>query len=219
MNTYQRSDPELTEAVLGEFDRTPDLSSDNIHVAVGNGAVTLTGTVATHPECAVAEAAVLRVPGVNAVAAHLTVATTGPLTDSEIAREASEALGRAIGLPPNLVKATVNDSWVTLGGQVETHHQRDVAVHAVRHLRGVMGVLNAVTIRAPASAAELKSAIGAALARNAELEAARITLTVDDGVVTLEGFVQSWTERQQACATVWSAPGVTDVENHLKIAN
>ena len=44
-------------------------------------------------------------------------------------------------------------------------------------------------------------------------------VTIEHGVVTLEGIVQSWTEGQQACATVWSAPGVTDVENHLRICN
>jgi osmotically-inducible protein OsmY len=82
-----------------------------------------------------------------------------------------------------------------------------------------MGVHNKLTIRTPASAAELQSAISVAFARNAELEAFRMTVTVDRGVVTLEGVVQSWTERQQACATVWSAPGVTDVENHLRVAN
>lgn len=219
MDTKQRSDAVLEAAVVAQFDRTPGLDPEGIRVAVRNGAVTLTGTVATHPERALAEAAALRVPGVNAVAATLTVTTTGPLSDSEIAREASEALGRAIGLPPNLVKATVADSWVILTGEVETHYQRDVAERAVRHLTGVSGVHDAVTIRTPASADELKSAISDALAHNAELEAARITVTVADGVVTLDGTVQSWTERQQACATVWAAAGVTDVANHLRIAN
>ena len=219
MTTQQRSDLELKEAVVDAFESTVDLHAEGITIAARNGAVTLTGTVATHPECALAEAAALRVPGVNAVAAHLTVAVTGLLSDSEIAREASEALGRAIGLPPNLVKASVSDSWVTLTGQVETHYQRDVAERAVRHLPGVMGVRDAVDIRPPATAGELKTAISAALAHNAELEASRITVTVEHGVVTLEGIVQSWTERQQACATVWASPGVTDVENHLLIAN
>jgi osmotically-inducible protein OsmY len=219
MDTQQRSEAQLKAAVVDEFDRTRDLDRAAIHVAVRNGAVTLTGTVASHPESALAEAVALRVPGVNAVAADLTVARTGPLSDSEIAREASLALSRAIELPANLVKATVADSWVTLTGQVETHYQRDVADRAVRHLPGIMGVHNGVTIRTPASAAELKKAISDALARHAKLEAARITVTIEHGVVTLDGVVQSWAERQQACATVWSAPGVTDVENRLRIAN
>lgn len=114
---------------MDEFDRTPVLEGAGIRVAVRNGAVTLTGTVATQPESALAVSAALRVPGVNAVAADLTIARTGPLSDSEIAREASVALGRAIGLAANLVKATVADSWVTLTGQVENHYQRDVADH------------------------------------------------------------------------------------------
>jgi osmotically-inducible protein OsmY len=219
MDTQQRSQAGLKAAVVDELDRTPGLGRADIRVDVHNGAVTLTGTVATHPDSALAEAAALRVPGVNAVAADLTVSRTGPLSDSEIAREASLALSRATELPANLVKATVADSWVTLTGQVETHYQRDVADRAVRHLPGIMGVHSGVTIRTPASAAELKSAISEALARNAELEAARITVTVEHGVVTLEGVVQSWAERQQACATVWSAPGVTDVENRLRVAN
>jgi osmotically-inducible protein OsmY len=219
VDTQKCSDVELKAAIIDEFDRAPGLNGDDIRVAVRHGAVTLAGTVATHPERGLAQAAALRVPGVNALAGHPTVATTGSVSDSGIACEASEALSTAIGLPPNLVKAAVTDGWVTLNGQVDTHHERDIAERAVRDLPGVMGLHSAVAICRPVSAVELKSAISDALAYNAELEAARIVVTVESGVVTLDGIVQSWTERQQACATAWSASGVTDVENHLRIAN
>jgi osmotically-inducible protein OsmY len=151
----QRSEAELKAPVLDEFACTPDLNDDNVGIRTASGAVTLSGTVATHPESVLSEAA------------------------AEKAREASEALGNTVGLPGNLVKVTVADGWVTLTGLVETHYERYIADRAVRHLVGIMGVHNEVTVRRPASVAGLKSAISDALARNAELEAARSTVTVE----------------------------------------
>jgi len=40
---------------------------------------------------------------------------------------------------------------------------------------------------------------------------------VVDSKVVLRGDVRSWTEREQAERAAWSAPGVRDVEDELKV--
>jgi osmotically-inducible protein OsmY len=56
-----------------------------------------------------------------------------------------------------------------------------------------------------------------AFRRNAELGARRITVEVDGDKVYLHGAVRSWTERDEAERTAWSAPGVSHVDNQIVV--
>jgi osmotically-inducible protein OsmY len=215
--TSRRPDAELKGAVVEELRATPSVNSTHIGVAVTDGAVTLSGEVESYPEKALAEKAAQRVRGVTAIAEEITVRHTWGAADTDIAREASEALQRAVDVP-DTVKATVHDHTVTLSGVVAWQYQRAAAARAVRYLKGVRNVLDTVTIGPTAVAADIKAVIGAALVRNARIENEHITVTTDTaGVVTLEGTVHSWAERRQAEHAAWSAPGVTEVVDHLRI--
>ena len=56
-----------------------------------------------------------------------------------------------------------------------------------------------------------------ALKRQAELDMLTISVAVADGAATLEGKVHSLTERRIAEQAVWSAPGIREVRDHLKV--
>lgn len=214
----QRTDADLKEAVADELDWTPSINSTQIGVAVDHGAVTLSGEVNTYPEKLSAEKAALRVHGVTAVAEEVKVRDAwGATNDSDIAREASEALERTVDVPADSVKAVVQDHCITLSGPVTWHYQREAAERAVRYLRGVSGVDNKVTIKPTISTDGLKTKISAAFVRNAQLEGKNITVSADAGVVTLDGTVHTAAERRQANFVAWSAPGVTGVTNHLQV--
>lgn len=217
--TLHRPDSELKSAVIDEIRWTPNVNSTHIGVSVNDGAVTLSGAVDSFPEKLLASRAVQRVRGVVAVAQEITVNSTwSDTTDTDIAMEAGEAVQRAIDVPET-VKVSVHDHVVTLSGSVMWHHEREAADRAVRYTKGVKTVLNTIHIRPTAMAGNIKTAIGAALVRNAQLESKHITVTANAaGVVTLEGSVGSWAERRQAEYASWAAPGVTDVVDHLKIA-
>jgi osmotically-inducible protein OsmY len=64
----------------------------------------------------------------------------------------------------------------------------------------------------------VKSLIGDALRRNAQIEADRITVDVmGDGSVRLTGRVGSLAERMAVERAAWSAPGVSSVSDDLRV--
>lgn len=216
--TLRRTDTEIKTAVVEELEWVPNVNSTHIGVAVDDGAVTLSGEVDSYPEMFLAAKVVSGVRGVTAIAQEITVRDSwGGANDSDIAREAGEAVRRAVDVPDS-VKVSVHDHTVTLSGIVPWYHDRAAASRAVRHLRGVKAVVNSIEIRPHVSSTGVKTAITAAMVRSALLEGKDIKVTTDDaGVVTLEGNVRSWAERRQAEHVSWSTAGVANVVNHLRI--
>ncbi|MEO8655566.1 MAG: BON domain-containing protein, partial [Ramlibacter sp.] len=107
--------------------------------------------------------------------------------------------------------------WVRLKGEVDWDYQRRGAEKAVRPLVGVVGVSNAITLKASVTPANVAQRIREALTRHAEREARHIEVAVTGSTVTLKGKVDSWAERNAAFGAAWSAPGVVTVSNELSV--
>ena len=91
------------------------------------------------------------------------------------------------------------------------------AEHVVHKLTGVINVVNQIRVASPVRASEVKEKIQKALERSADVEASRITVQTEGGRVFLSGKVRAWYERDIAERAAWSAPGVTEVQDHLTI--
>lgn len=221
VTTNVRSDAAIQQDVLRELRWDTRVEETDVGVEVDRGLVMLTGTVSSYAKKLAAQEAAHRVHGVLDVVDDVTVKIpgVGARTDSEIAQAVRHALEWDPLVFAELIQTTVANGWVTLDGQVERWSQRGDAEHAVRHVVGMQGVTNRITVKAPEVRPEdVRVAIEEALERRAEREAVRIAVTVHDGTVTLTGRIRTWSEKQAAVGAAGHAPGVRAVEDKLRIA-
>jgi osmotically-inducible protein OsmY len=82
----------------------------------------------------------------------------------------------------------------------------------------VVGVYNSIALKRRTTPDNIEKRIRDALARQAEREAKGIEVQVNDSTVVLRGSVHSLAERVAAQGAAWSAPGITRVDNELRIS-
>lgn len=215
-----RTDSELQRGVIEALAWEPSIDGAAIGVSAESGIVMLNGTVKSLPQKWTAVRVAQHVSGVKAVTDELTVRLPGDCerSDADIARAAVNALDWNVSVPRNRVKVVVEHGRITLEGEVRFHYEKIAAERAVRNLIGVTGVNNVISVMPPKiSAGDVKHRIEQALERAAEVDADKISVEAANGKVTLRGNVKSWTERDEAEWAAWAAPGVSGVENYIRI--
>lgn len=210
------ADTRARDAVLRQLEWDPQVDASAVTVAVKDGAVTLTGYVDSYYGKLAAERDARRVQGVRAVANDIQVRPMLERTDTDIAEDAATAL-RVVDNVPDAVQATVHHGHISLTGRVQWVFQRDAAERAVRHLRGVRGVANHISVTPHAVQHDVRRQIVRALHRSADVTAGDIVVEVAGTTATLTGVVGSLSQREAAEWAAANTPGVTDVVNHLNV--
>ncbi len=216
-----KTDMQLQRDVIEELAWQPNVREAEIAVGARNGVITLSGFVDSYAQKYAAARAVEAVRGVRAVADDLKVRLPQAFvrSDTDVAHAAVSALKWDVEVPDVRIKVLVDDGWISLDGAVDWQFQRTAAENAVRHLAGVKGVINRITVQQPkVSAYEVNQRIEDALKRSAAIDADKITIEARDGRVVLRGTVRSWAEREDAERAAWAAPGVTEVDDELAVA-
>jgi len=214
-----KTDSQIQQDVSEELDWEPSVDATQIGVEVKDGIVTLAGHVTSFAEKWNAELAVQRVSGVKALAVEIDVTLPGSSkrNDVDIARAAENILTWTSNVPTDRIKIMVEGGWVTLSGEVDWEYQRQSITRGIRHLMGVVGVSDQISIKPQASLDSIKSGIKAALERRVQSDVQSISVDVLGDCVTLSGPVFSWSERDLAEYSARSAPGVRSVINNITI--
>ncbi|MBX6689266.1 BON domain-containing protein [Pseudomonas sp. USTB-Z] len=214
------NDLDLRDLVLEELEFKPDINAASIGVTVQNGVVTLSGHVNSYAQKVSAERTVKAMKGVRGLAEEIEVRLNKleGTADDTIASRALSIIAWSSDANVEGIQVTVQKGTVTLEGQLDWQYQKEVIEQAIWRLSGVVGVHNRITLKARADVVDIKRHIEDALKRSAEIEAEGIRVTVDGGVVKLEGKVHLLREREVVERAAWSVPGVSKVEDYLLIA-
>jgi osmotically-inducible protein OsmY len=215
-----RTDSDIHDDVVDELTWDAAVDARNLGVTVAAGIVTITGQLSAYTEKREAERLAEMIPGVREVIVNIDVITVEAFGDSELQIAVHNALRWAAYLPGDAVSARVEDGRVTLSGTVHWGFQRRNAEDAVRYMKGVKGLTNAITVaNRTAPVGDIKANIEAALRRHYDAQNQHVVVSVDERVVTLSGTVSSWWHRYLTRNCAWNAPGVEDVRDHMRIAD
>lgn len=216
----KKSDSQVQHDVIAELEWEPSVDHADIGVAVNDGVVTLSGYVKSYPQKMAAEKAARRVAGVTAIAEEIRVrfASDPKTADHEIAKRIVDMFNWNVFVPDDKIAVKVEHGWVTLTGTVDAHYQAEEARKVAGRVNGVVGVSNLVTLRPAPAATDIKARIKEAFKRQANLDAASVTVVTEGNTVRLGGRVKAWNERGIAERAAWSAPGVSRVEDNIVVA-
>ena len=213
------SDDDLRRRVVAELSGDPQVDGQTFAVSAVDGRVTLRGTVASMWLKRVAGQALARVRGVAGTANEVEVKLPAAdrRDDEDVRGDVLEALMLDLSVPMT-VEARVRNGFVTLTGTARWHYQREAAESRAANVPGVAGLDNAITLTQAPDADAARETITAAFQRNAVLHATALSVqTSSGGLVILSGAVSSWSAHDQAVAAAWAAPGVTQVDDQIRI--
>jgi osmotically-inducible protein OsmY len=213
-----KTDQDLQKDVQDALRWEPLLKAAEIGVIAQEGIITLTGTVDSYAKKAEAEDAAKNVAGVKVVIEQINVGfgDAAIKSDHEIATELLSAL-LISWVPAEKLKIKVEHGLVTLEGTLHWNFQKQAAKKAIKNIIGVTGINNNIVIKAETHDEVEKRQLENALKLNWSLEDQDVWVTVSGKMVTLNGVVSSFYQKEEAERIAWKAPGVGSVVNDLAI--
>lgn len=238
-----RSDVEIQRALKEAFLHDPRVFSFNPRIEVKNGYVTLSGTVENLAAKRAAEHDARNTAGVHGVRNHLKVRPAQSLNDAQIAQAVTAALLRDPFVDKHQIKVSAQNGVVTLRGSVDSSFERSMAEDIASRIRGIVSVNNRLSIAEPGLTSyrlpwasdfyddaadrnhrafrnkpdeEIAEDIRDHLWWSPFIDADEVKVSVENGVATLTGKVDSWTEFNAATENAFEG-GAHSVRNELKV--
>lgn len=210
----------IEEAVRDALLHDPRVANFNLGVRVRNGRVILTGVVDNLKAKRATERDALNTVGVWSVKNLLKVRPVDTYTDASIAQDVRAAILHDPALDRDAVDVHVIDGTVYLTGRVESVLEKRRADAVAAGVKGVLAVVNDLTVRSwPWNRADdlaLRQQIVEQLWWSPFVDSDEIQVSVEDGIATLTGTVQTWHERRTAEENAREG-GAAMVRNKLKV--
>jgi osmotically-inducible protein OsmY len=142
------------------------------------------------------------------------------IAESQLRKAVMQHLGCLSRAVLKDIGVSVSDGIVTLTGFVDTNAERLAAEHAVKGVDGVKGIADEIQVRQLSILNDTDIATNAvhAIERQPLVPKDKITVTVSEGWVKLEGHVEWMYEKKVAESAVRNLLGVRGVFNEIEIA-
>jgi osmotically-inducible protein OsmY len=218
--TINFSPEKIREALINAFSYDPRVGQAP-EVEVKDGVVTLRGPINSLQAKRAAEEDALNTVGVRNVRNVLKVQPPDGMTDVEIGNSIRKAWERNPYLTRLGMDVTVFDGTAYLAGTVSSNFEKDQAEEAAASVQGVTEIINRLQVNAPwvgKQDSEIREDVKEQLWWSPFVDSDSIAVSVDHGVVTLEGTVGSWQEWRIASKNAVEG-GARSVRNNLAVDN
>ncbi len=138
------------------------------------------------------------------------------LDDMDVENAVSTELLSHSSVPSYLIDVDSNNGIVTLSGSADNILIKQRAEKIAMAVKGVRGVVNNIEVDVPIrSDKALRSDVVDALLYDPATDSYELTVSVDNGVVTINGNVDSWQEKRLAAQVAKSVKGVKKINNEI----
>ncbi len=149
--------------------------------------------------------------------------TTAVRSAEDIRNDVREQLAWDTRVDSSNIEVDVVDSTVILAGTVPTYPDRNQAQTDALQVPGVTAVDNRLVVSFPSAYvipadSEISFNVTSALSWSPSVDATRIHVAVDQGIVTLSGTVDSYWQKHRAEEIAANTSGVTDVRDELTVS-
>ena len=241
-NKYtQVSDEEIESAIHDAAIYDPRVFSFHLLAEANDGWVTLRGTVDNLKAKMAAEKLAEHTTGVLGVSNRIKVRTDLPPSDEELMAEILHALDNNSITEAWEIDVDVNAGIATLSGTVDSYLEKKEAQWAASGVEGVSEVNNTLRVNYPYSYywwgfypyynlyvtppanqallpddEQIKKNVAREIWWSPYVDRDQVSITVNNGEVSLEGTVDSWKEYTKAAENAWEG-GAFKVSNHLVV--
>mgnify|MGYP000123800755 CR=1 FL=1 len=141
------------------------------------------------------------------------------LRDRELEQLALEVLERDSRVDPREVSVRVENGTAYVTGSVDSAAERRAVQEDLEAIAEVVRVVDMLTLRnyRDRPGEEIAASVKNSLIRDTTVDAGLISVTAEDGVVSLHGRVSSYAQKRAAEDVAWWTPGVTDVASFLQV--
>lgn len=142
----------------------------------------------------------------------------GGVTDRDITLAIETDLAVDDAIAAHRIDVETRGHVVKLSGSVDNLLARERATERAMATKGVRSVVNRIEVVAPARPdAELESDVRSALLADPATDSYEVDVSAAGGVITLEGTVDSWQEKQLSAMVAKGVRGVEGIENEIEV--
>ncbi len=160
------------------------------------------------------------------IVAFLTLAILGgngftqqdQLSDKKVAQAIESKLLNDELIASNNIDVETNNGIVTLSGWVANLFSKERSAELARTIKGVRSVINDIAVKPnPRTDEDIAKEVKDALTFDPATEAYEINVTVDNGMVTLTGTVDSRQEKKLTKEVVKGVKGIKAIKNNIEV--
>jgi len=235
------SDEEIESAIYDAAIYDPRVVSFHMTADANDGWVTLRGTVDNLKAKMAAEKLAEHTTGVVGVTNRIKVRSDAAPSDEELTSEIKQALVNNSITEDWEIDVDVHSGIATLSGTVDSYLEKTEAQWAASGVEGVSEVNNTLQVNYPysyywwgyypyynlyvtppanealvPSDEQIKKKVASEIWWSPYVDRDQVTITVENGMVTLQGTVDSWREYRKAAENAWEG-GAFQVSNELVV--
>lgn len=140
------------------------------------------------------------------------------IADDDINRAVQEQLILDTALPYDLLDVSTYEGIVIFKGEVNNILIGQRVEKVAASIKGMRGVVNQITVKkSDISDADIQKAVESAWLLDPAADSYELSARVNDGIVTVTGTVQSWSEQQISLTVAKGVKGVRKIENKITI--